>query len=67
MTEKIIQFNSEKMVFWTLLSVLFLCIGFYMYFINSTVHNVVAREKLEAEAAQLTLALGSQEFRYISL
>jgi hypothetical protein len=37
-----------------------------MYFINATVHNVVARQNLEAEASTLTLAIGNKEFQYIT-
>jgi hypothetical protein len=66
MTERILQLNREKTIFWTLIAVLFLCSGFYMYFINSTVHNVVSRQNLENEASQLTLSIGSKEFQYIS-
>jgi hypothetical protein len=66
MVEKVLQINREKTIFWTLVGILLLCIGFYMYCINSTVHNVVARQNLETEASQLTLSIGSEEFKYIS-
>ncbi len=66
MTEALIQ-NKEKTIFWILFAVFFLCAGFYMYLINSTIHNVVARENLENQASSLTLAIGSKEFTYISL
>ena len=48
-----------------MIGVLLLATGLYMYFINATVHNVVARQNFEAEAGKLTLAIGSQEFKYI--
>lgn len=38
-----------------------------MYCINATIHNVVGREKLESDATQLTLSIGSHEFQYISM
>lgn len=66
MVEKVLQLNREKMIFWSLIAVFFLCCGFYMYFINATVHNVVMRQNLEAEASKLTLEIGKQEFQYIS-
>ncbi len=66
MVEKVLQLNKEKTIFWALIGVLFLCAGFYMYFINNTVHNVVARQDLEAEASNLTLSIGNREFQYIS-
>lgn len=37
-----------------------------MYFIDATIHNVVARQNLENEATSLTLSIGSEEFQYIS-
>lgn len=66
MVEKVLQLNREKTIFWTLLGVLFLCAGFYMYCINTTVHNIVARQNLESESSSLTLSIGSGEFKYIS-
>lgn len=66
MVEKVLQLNREKTIFWTLLGVLFLCAGFYMYCINTTVHNIVARQNLEGESSSLTLSIGSEEFKYIS-
>jgi hypothetical protein len=66
MTEKVLQLNNEKTIFWSLIAGLFLSICFYMYFINATVHNVVARQNLEAEASTLTLAIGNKEFKYIT-
>ena len=66
MVEKVLELNREKTIFWTLLGILLLSIGFYMYCVNSTVHNVVARQNLENEASKLTLSIGSKEFKYIS-
>ncbi len=66
MTEKVLQINNEKTIFWSILALLLLSFGFYMYFINATVHNVVARQNLEAEASNLTLTIGNQEFQYIT-
>ena len=66
MVEKVLQFNKEKAIFWTLIGTLILCMGFYMYCIRSTVSNVVAREGLEAELSALTLSIGSKEFAYIA-
>jgi hypothetical protein len=65
MVEKVLQLNNEKTIFWSLIGLLLLGIGFYMYLINATVHNIVARENFETEASALTLAIGKQEFAYI--
>ena len=66
MVEKVLELNREKTIFWTLLGAFALCAGFYMYFINATVRNIVLRQNLENEASQLTLKIGSQEFEYIT-
>jgi hypothetical protein len=66
MVEKILELNREKTIFWSLIGILFFCACIYIYFINLTVHNVVARQTLEAEASQLSLNIGKQEFQYIS-
>ena len=67
MVEKVLQLNREKTIFWTLLGVLFLCAGFYMYFINATIHNTVSRQNLEKEAATLSLKIGKEDFQYITM
>jgi len=66
MVEKIIYLNREKTIFWSLLIVLVMAVGFYMYFINTTVRNVVASQDLEAKITQLNLAISSKEFQYIN-
>jgi hypothetical protein len=66
MTEKILQLNTEKNIFWTLVGILFFCLCFYMYSINVTVRNVVARQDLQNKISTLTLSVGNSEFQYIS-
>lgn len=68
MVEKVLQINNkEKYAFWTLIGILFLCAGFYIYFVNATIRNVVVRGNLENKSAQLTLAIGRKEFQYINM
>ncbi len=67
MTEKILQLNTEKNIFWTLVGILLLCAGFYMYSVTATIHNTVARQNLETQASQLTFAQSSEEYAYIGL
>ena len=43
---------------------MFACL--YVYFIRSTISNVVVRQNLEQEASSLTLAIGGEEFSYIA-
>ncbi len=66
MVEKVLELNREKTIFWTLVGGLFIAMLFYIYFINITVHNTVARQNYEAESSTLTLAIGNKEFEYIS-
>ena len=66
MVEKVLQLNKEKTIFWVLLGILILSIGFYMYCIRTTISNVVAYQNLENEASSLSLSLGGKEFEYIS-
>ena len=66
MTEKILQLNTEKNIFWTLISILLLCAGFYIYSVTATIHNVVERQNLENKATQLGLTLGGEEYKYIA-
>ena len=66
MVERILELNREKTIFWALLGALFLSAGFYMYFINATIHNVLARQNLENEASKISLDIGNLEFQYIN-
>ncbi len=66
MVEKVLQLNRERAIFWSLLGTILLCFGFYMYCINVTIHNVVARQNLETESSELTLSIGNKEFEYIT-
>lgn len=66
MKTKILQLNREKIAFWFLVGVLFLCAGMYMYLINSTVRNVVMREKYESQISELSLSNSNSEFEYIN-
>ncbi len=66
MVERILELNREKTIFWVLLGILVLFVGFYMYFIRTTISNVVIRQNLESEASKLTLEIGNQEFVYIT-
>jgi len=66
MKAKILQLNREKFIFRALVGILFICASFYMYFINATVRNTIARQNLENESAQVALSIGNKEFDYIT-
>jgi uncharacterized protein YpmS len=59
--------NKEKVMFWSLATLLLLAFAFYFVCINLTVRNVVAREKLEADASRIALEISNKEFQYISM
>ncbi len=67
MTNTIAQMNKEKTMFWTLLGVLVISIGFYIFCINTTVRNIVMREQLENDSIKIALEISNKEFKYISL
>ena len=67
MVEKVLQLNREKTLFWTLLGVFFLSVGFYIYFVNMTIHNTVTLENLENKSSQISFNIGTKEFQYINL
>ncbi len=67
MTEKILQLNTEKNIFWTLLAILVASAFFYSYSINATIHNIVSRQNFEAKASQLTISLSAEEYQYIGI
>ena len=66
MVEKVLELNREKTIFWGIIGALVITAGFYIYFINATIHNTIARENLEAEASTLALKIGNKEFEYIT-
>ena len=55
----------SKSVFWTMVAII-VVLGFtYMYFINKTIWNVAAREKMQNEILVINSQLGEKEFEYI--
>lgn len=55
----------SKSIFWTMVAII-VVLGFtYMYFINKTIWNVAAREKMQDEIVAINSQLGEKEFEYI--
>lgn len=54
-------------MFFVLATLLVIIFAVYVYLINKTVMNVVAREQTEQDIAQLSGTLGELEFKYITL
>jgi len=59
--------RDEKSIFWTLSGIIFFSAIFYIYCITTTIHNVVARERIETESSELALSIGQKEFDLIGL
>ncbi len=66
MVEKVLEINRERTIFWSLLGSLLISALFYIYFVNITVHNTVARQNFEAESSSLSLKISTNEFEYIT-
>jgi cytochrome bd-type quinol oxidase subunit 2 len=67
----VLQFNwlqklNTKALFFMLASVLVLVFVLYVYLVNKTVLNVVAREQTTRQIATLSTSIGELEFKYIS-
>ena len=62
---KTISWDARVRTFWTLVSICVLCLILYIYAVNVTIRNTVARQDLEGEVAQLAVEQSSLEFAYI--
>lgn len=70
MTETAVQAIKKiekisKSIFWTILAIIIALGLTYMYFINKTIWNVAAREKMQNEIVAINSQLGEKEFEYI--
>ena len=61
------RFIDEKTMFWGLSSIIVFSALCYIYFVTTTIHNVVARERIETKASELALSIGQKEFDLIGL
>lgn len=67
MNTSIYNLRDEKSIFWALSGIIFFSAIFYIYCITTTIHNVVARERIETESSELALSIGQKEFDLIGL
>lgn len=58
---------SERKAFWYLVLFAVVFSGFYIYFVNGAIINVVERQKIEKEIASINSRIGDLESSYISL
>ena len=68
-----IQINSislydlEQKMFWFFATLIFCCLVFYMYFVSSTILNIVAREGAERDVKTASGAVSELESEYAAL
>ncbi len=60
--------SSQQMqiLFWGLTATIILMSVMYMYFVNKTVWNVVARQNIEKNMSAMSSKLSDKEFQYIN-
>lgn len=59
--------HKERKAFWCLVSLAVAFSGFYIYFVNGAIINVVERQKIEREIVSINSRIGDMESSYISL
>lgn len=64
---KTISFDTQVRLFWMLIFLSVASLALYVYGVNATVRNTVARQNLESEIANISTHLGEMEFAYIGL
>ena len=63
---KSISYDIRVRTFWSLAAIALLSIGLYMYAVNATVTNTLARRTLENKAAALSANIGDRQFGLIA-
>ncbi len=58
--------RASAIIFWAQVGLIISLISLYMYFVNQTVWNVVARQQTESATVSLNSKLGDLEFQYIA-
>ncbi len=66
MRTKVLNAQQYKYMFFLLLAASVLSLAVYVYAVNQTVRNIVARQNMETELMELTALIGEKEFKYIS-
>ncbi len=67
MQAQILSYDNRVRFFWTLIAILGISLIMYVVGVNSTIHNTVTRQRLEASLSNLTLDISEKEFSYINL
>ncbi|MFM2357878.1 MAG: hypothetical protein RJA61_615 [Candidatus Parcubacteria bacterium] len=61
-----LTYNTSRILFWTLISGIVFLAGLYMFFVNETVRNVVARQGFEKQITEFGSTIASLESDYVS-
>lgn len=61
------NYESKTKIFWFFAISIFSLILLYIFFVISTIKNVVAIEDMEISKSELALNIGSNEFKLISM
>jgi hypothetical protein len=62
---KAISYEARAKVFWTLILIVVITLGLYIYSVSTTIRNTAARQILETKVSHLNADLGLLEFAYI--
>ena len=58
--------QTSQIIFWGFVGAIVLCASMYMYFVNKTVWNVLARQEAESHIVSLNSKVSTMEFQYIT-
>lgn len=64
---KSIPYDVRVRAFWTLATLCLALLVIYIYAVNATVHNTLARQTLQNEAANLSTHISEMEYNAITL
>jgi hypothetical protein len=62
-----LQALDTKVVFFATLTILIAIFSLYVYLVNKTIMNVVAREQTQQTMSSLSTVIGGLEFKYMTL
>src|SRR5687767_1162487 len=62
---KTISYDSRVYAFWTIAALSLLALAIYIFAINATIRNTVARRDMESQVSTLAARQSSLEFAYI--
>ncbi len=62
-----IAYRDESRLFYSVLSVLVMTVGLYMYFVSSSILNVVMRKEVDSQIADMGTGISELEALYIEM